>query len=123
MNRQLTITALLLIVLLYAGPAAAVKEEPWSEIEARTKFLRTRHYIEQVRIHSDAFKSASAKGGKMVQGPFPVHVMLPEDYKRNLGRRYGVVYMLGGKSGWDNGPELGGANVLVGLVQDPADNG
>ncbi len=114
MNRQLRITALLLIVLLYAVPAAAKgpaapKEEPWSEIEARTKFLRTKHYIEQVRIYSDTFKSAPAKGGKQVPGPFPVHVILPEDYENNLGRRYGTVYLLGGKSGWDNGPELGGA--------------
>ncbi len=88
---------------------AAVKEEPWSEIEARTKFLRTKHYIEVVRVHSNVYKSARAKGGQNVSGPFPVHVMLPENYETDLNRRYGVVYLLGGKSGWDNGPELGGA--------------
>ena len=82
--------------------------EPWGEIEARTKFLRTKHYIEVVRVHSDVYKSASSKQGQ-VSGPFPVHVMLPENYETNLNRRYGVVYLLGGKSGWDNGPELGGA--------------
>ncbi len=84
-------------------------EEPWSEIEARTKFLRTKHYIEVIRVHSDVYRSASAKGGKEVPGPFPVHVILPENYERNVYRRYGVLYLLGGKSGWDNGPELGGA--------------
>jgi hypothetical protein len=89
--------------------ALAAVEEPWSEIEARTKFLRTKHYIETVRVHSDAYASAKAKGGKEVPGPFPVHVILPEDYETNVGRHYGVVYLLGGKSGWDNGPELGGA--------------
>lgn len=88
---------------------AAPKEEPWADIEARTKFLRTKHYIEVVRVHSDVFKSARAKGGKDVPGPFPVHVVLPEDYEKNIHRRYGVIYLLGGKSGWDNGPELGGA--------------
>jgi hypothetical protein len=107
-TRQLKMPTLLLIVLVYSFPAAA-KEEPWSEIEARTKFLRTKHYIEQVRVHSDAYRTAKAKGGKEVPGPFPVHVILPEDYENNLSRRYGTVYLLGGKSGWDNGPELGGA--------------
>ncbi|MGC8658031.1 MAG: alpha/beta hydrolase [Desulfomonilaceae bacterium] len=92
-------------VIAYAAP----KEEPWSEIEARTKFLRTKHYIEVVRIHSDVFKSAKGKGGQDVPGPFPVHVILPQNYETDINRRYGVVYLLGGKSGWDNGPELGGA--------------
>lgn len=91
-----------------AGNVLAAVEEPWSEIEARTKFLRTKHYIEVVRVHSEVFKSASSKQGQ-VPGPFPVHIILPEDYESNLNRRYGVVYLLGGKSGWDNGPELGGA--------------
>ncbi len=95
--------------LLNPASCAAPKEEPWSEIEARTKFLRTRHYIEAVRVHSDAFTSAKGKGGKDVPGPFPVHVILPDDYEKNVNRRYGVLYLLGGKSGWDNGPELGGA--------------
>ncbi len=90
-------------------PALGAVEEPWSEIEARTKFLRTKHYIETIRVHSDAYSSAKAKGGKEVPGPFPVHVILPEDYEKNVSHRYGVVYLLGGKSGWDNGPELGGA--------------
>jgi len=89
--------------------ALGAVEEPWSEIEARTKFLRTKHYIETIRVHSDAYRSAKAKGGKEVPGPFPVHVILPEDYEKNVSHRYGVVYLLGGKSGWDNGPELGGA--------------
>jgi enterochelin esterase-like enzyme len=93
----------------WIGPAIAATEEPWSQIEARTKFLRTRHYIEVVRVHSDAYRSARAKGGQDVPGPFPVHVILPEDYEQDVHRRYGVVYLLGGKSGWDNGPELGGA--------------
>lgn len=92
-------------IFAYAAP----KEEPWSEIEARTKFLRTKHYIEVIRVHSDVFKSARAKGGQNVPGPFPVHVILPENYETDLNRRYGVVYLLGGKSGWDNGPEQGGA--------------
>ena len=52
-----------------AAPKAV--EEPWSEIEARTKFLRTKHYIEVVRVHSDVYPSAQAKGGKNVPGPFP----------------------------------------------------
>ncbi len=90
-------------------PAIAKDEEPWAQIEARTKFLRTRHYIEAVRVHSDVYRSARAKGGQDVSGPFPVHVILPEDYEQDVHRRYGVVYLLGGKSGWDNGPELGGA--------------
>lgn len=98
------------IVMVTVVPAAIARvEEPWSEIEARTKFLRTKHYIETVRVHSEAYASARAKGGKEVPGPFPVHVILPEDYETNVGRHYGVVYLLGGKSGWDNGPELGGA--------------
>jgi hypothetical protein len=87
----------------------AKADEPWAEIEARTKFLRTKHYIEVIRVHSNVFKSARAKGGVEVPGPFPVHVILPEDYETNTGKRYGTVYLLGGKSGWDNGPELGGA--------------
>ncbi len=98
-----------IVVLLGSIVSAAPKEEPWSEIEARTKFLRTKHYIETIRVHSDVFTSAKAKGGKDVPGPFPVHVILPDDYETNVGRHYGVVYLLGGKSGWDNGPELGGA--------------
>jgi len=96
------------VVTAMVPPALAAVEEPWSEIEARTKFLRTKHYIEVVRIHSNVFKSAGSKQGE-VPGPFPVHVMLPDDYETNLNRSYGVVYLLGGKSGWDNGPELGGA--------------
>lgn len=88
---------------------AAPKEEPWAEIEARTKFLRTKHYIEVIRVHSDVFRSAKGKGGQDIPGPFPVHVVLPENYETDINRRYGVVYLLGGKSGWDNGPELGGA--------------
>jgi Putative esterase len=96
-------------VLLASALPAVAKEEPWSQVEARTKFLRTKHHIEVVRVHSDVYKSARGKEGKIIPGPFPVHVMLPEDYKTNVGRYYGVVYMLGGKSGWDNGPELGGA--------------
>lgn len=102
----------LILVLVCSGMVGAQtpkKEEPWSEIEARTKFLRTKHYIEVVRIHSEVYQSARAKGGQEVPGPFPVHVILPEDYEQNVARRYGVVYLLGGKSGWDNGPELGGA--------------
>lgn len=101
---------LIALAIIFAGLSqAAVKEEPWSEIEARTKFLRTKHYIEVVRVHSNVYKSARAKGGQDVPGPFPVHVMLPENYETDVNRRYGVVYLLGGKSGWDNGPELGGA--------------
>ncbi|HMK35234.1 MAG TPA: alpha/beta hydrolase-fold protein [Desulfomonilaceae bacterium] len=104
------LTATAIIVLAgWVVPAFAKVEEPWSEIEARTKFLRTKHYIEVVRVHSDEYASAKAKGGKDVPGPFPVHVILPEDYETNVNRHYGVVYLLGGKSGWDNGPELGGA--------------
>lgn len=99
----------LLVLALMCVAFAAPKEEPWADIEARTKFLRTKHYIEVVRVHSDIFKSAKGKGGVDVPGPFPVHVVLPEDYEKNVNRRYGVVYLLGGKSGWDNGPELGGA--------------
>lgn len=95
------------VVTLSVTSALAVLE-PWSQIEARTKFLRTNHYIEVVRVHSDVYKSARSKQGT-VTGPFPVHVILPKDYETNLNRRYGVVYLLGGKSGWDNGPELGGA--------------
>ncbi len=91
------------------APQVAAKLEPWGQIEARTKFLRTSHYIEVIRIHSDVYKSARAKGGKRDRSPFPVHVILPKDYESNVNRRYGVVYMLGGKSGWDNGPEMGGA--------------
>lgn len=97
------------LLIFGSGALAAPKEEPWSEIEARTKFLRTKHYIEAVRVHSEVYRSAKAKGGRDVPGPFPVHVILPEDYETNTSRRYGVLYMLGGKSGWDNGPELGGA--------------
>jgi hypothetical protein len=110
MKKTGIITGIILFILgmaalLYAAP----KEEPWAEIEARTKFLRTKHYIETIRVHSEVFKSARAKGGVDVPGPFPVHVILPDDYEQNVNRRYGVVYLLGGKSGWDNGPELGGA--------------
>lgn len=110
MNRYL-LAIVWIICALWMMPAAqaAPQLEPWSEIEARTKFLRTKHYIETVRIHSEVYSSARSKGGKEVPGPFPVHVMLPEDYETNVNRRYGVVYLLGGKSGWDNGPELGGA--------------
>ncbi|HTY22379.1 MAG TPA: alpha/beta hydrolase-fold protein [Desulfomonilaceae bacterium] len=105
-----SVAVVLTLLVLWTTPAPAKGvEEPWSEIEARTKFLRTKHYIEMVRVHSDVFRSASAKGGKEVPGPFPVHVILPDDYEQNVDRRYGVVYLLGGKSGWDNGPELGGA--------------
>lgn len=98
-----------LLMMADASWLVAKVEEPWSEIEARTKFLRTKHYIEVVRVHSDVFKSAKAKGGQDVPGPFPVHVVLPNDYEKDVHRRYGVLYLLGGKSGWDNGPELGGA--------------
>lgn len=110
MRKPYLIAAGMLVILAVTYVAyAAPKEEPWAEIEARTKFLRTKHYIESVRVHSDVFKSAKGKGGIDVPGPFPVHVILPEDYEKNVNRRYGVVYLLGGKSGWDNGPELGGA--------------
>ncbi len=103
------IIAIALLIQIVANVAfAAPKEEPWSEIEARTKFLRTNHYIDVVRIHSQVYKSARVKGGKEIDGPFPVHVILPDDYEKT-NRRYGVLYLLGGKSGWDNGPELGGA--------------
>jgi hypothetical protein len=105
---ELLLLAMALIVWTSSVWAKGV-EEPWSDIEARTKFLRTKHYIEVIRVHSDAYRSASAKGGKEVPGPFPVHVILPDDYEQNISRRYGVLYLLGGKSGWDNGPELGGA--------------
>jgi len=107
--RLLTLSLLGLLMISAVAAYAAPKEEPWSEIEARTKFLRTKHYIEVVRVQSDVFRSAKAKGGQDVPGPFPVHVILPENYEMDLNRRYGVVYLLGGKSGWDNGPELGGA--------------
>lgn len=109
MNNCAKLLAIVFAFLAVAVVWAAPKEEPWADIEARTKFLRTKHYIEVVRVQSDAFKSAGAKGGQQVQGPFPVHVVLPDDYEKNVNRRYGVVYLLGGKSGWDNGPELGGA--------------
>jgi Putative esterase len=110
--KKLSVGAALAVVLFLAASAIqalGAAEEPWSEIEARTKFLRTKHYIETIRVHSDAYSSAKAKGGKEVPGPFPVHVILPEDYEKDVNHRYGVIYMLGGKSGWDNGPELGGA--------------
>ncbi len=97
------------LLCLIMATSAQSKLEPWGEIEARTKFLRTSHYIEVIRIHSDVYDSARAKGGKRVPGPFPVHVILPENYHEDYNRKYGVVYLLGGKSGWDNGPELGGA--------------
>ncbi|MFH0826019.1 MAG: alpha/beta hydrolase-fold protein [Pseudomonadota bacterium] len=100
------------IVILLLGHClanAAPKQEPWGEIEARTKFLRTKHYIESVRVHSEVYQSAKAKGGETVKGPFPVHVVLPENYEQDVAKRYGVIYLLGGKSGWDNGPEKGGA--------------
>jgi Putative esterase len=110
--KKLSVCAALVVLLSLAASAISAlgaAEEPWSEIEARTKFLRTKHYIETIRVHSDAYSSARAKGGKEVPGPFPVHVILPEDYDKDINHRYGVVYMLGGKSGWDNGPLLGGA--------------
>jgi enterochelin esterase-like enzyme len=106
--RFLLCAAFICLMADATGVMAAV-EEPWSEIEARTKFLRTKHYIEVVRVHSEVYKSARAKGGQEVPGPFPVHVILPDDYEKDIHRRYGVLYLLGGKSGWDNGPELGGA--------------
>jgi hypothetical protein len=109
MNNYAKLLAIVFALMAVGVVLAAPKEEPWADIEARTKFLRTNHYIEVVRVQSDAFKSARAKGGQDVQGPFPVHVVLPDDYEKNVNRRYGVVYLLGGKSGWDNGPELGGA--------------
>ena len=111
MKKLILGSALAVVVYLtvFAIPVLGAVEEPWSEIEARTKFLRTKHYIETIRVHSDTYSSAKAKGGKDVPGPFPVHVILPEDYEKNVNHRYGVVYLLGGKSGWDNGPELGGA--------------
>jgi hypothetical protein len=110
-NRTKLLTAAMVIIFqaIVIGSAMAKVDEPWSEIEARTKFLRTKHYIEVIRVHSDAYTSAKAKGGQEVPGPFPVHVILPDNYETDLNRRYGVVYLLGGKSGWDNGPELGGA--------------
>jgi hypothetical protein len=107
-SRMLLLTLIsIALSALSVVPALAVLE-PWAEIEARTKFLRTNHYIEVVRVHSDVYSSARSKKGS-VPGPFPVHVILPRDYETDLNRRYGVVYLLGGKSGWDNGPELGGA--------------
>ena len=108
-NKPKLILPSALVVLTLCAVSAVAKLEPWSKIEARTKFLRTNHYIEVVRIHSDVYKSARAKGGKTVPGPFPVHVIMPANYQKDLNRRYGVVYLLGGKSGWDNGPEMGGA--------------
>ncbi len=111
--RPMQLRLLLCVIIAFAAADAswimAKVEEPWSEIEARTKFLRTKHYIEVVRVQSEVYKSAKAKGGQEVPGPFPVHVILPDDYEKDIHRRYGVLYLLGGKSGWDNGPELGGA--------------
>lgn len=104
-----TLIAGLLLAAFTIPALGAAVEEPWADIEARTKFLRTKHYIETIRVQSNAFSSARAKAGKEIPGPFPVHVILPEDYEKDVHRRYGVVYLLGGKSGWDNGPELGGA--------------
>ncbi len=109
LKKLLTFSFVSLFIMIGVVAYAAPKEEPWADIEARTKFLRTKHYIEVVRVNSDVFKSAKAKGGQDVPGPFPVHVILPENYETDINRRYGVVYLLGGKSGWDNGPELGGA--------------
>jgi len=109
---KMNIRFLLCLTLVFVSADASVMarvEEPWSEIEARTKFLRTKHYIEVVRVHSEVFKSAKGKGGQDIPGPFPVHIILPDDYEKDIHRRYGVLYLLGGKSGWDNGPELGGA--------------
>ncbi len=108
-RKFITVVSGFALTVTLMAVSAPAKLEPWSQIEARTKFLRTNHYIEVVRVHSDVYKSARAKGGKRVPGPFPVHVILPDGYETNLDRRYGVVYLLGGKSGWDNGPELGGA--------------
>ncbi len=92
----------LVIAAAWVGTAAA-ELEPWSQIEGRSKFLRTKHHIEVVRIKSAVYRKSEAGL------PFPVHVMIPNDYDKDVNRRYGVVYMLGGKSGWDNGPEKGGA--------------
>jgi len=103
------LTGATILILGGSVVTAAPKEEPWADIEARTKFLRTSHSIEVVRVQSKAYASATAKGGEQVPGPFPVHVVLPDDYWKDVRRRYGVVYLLGGKSGWDNGPEKGGA--------------
>jgi hypothetical protein len=104
----LCITVVIGVLSSSVGHCAPVNE-PWGEIEARTKFLRTDHYIDVVRVQSSVYQSASAKGGVRIPGPFPVHVILPKDYDKNTTRRYGAVYLLGGKSGWDNGPERGGA--------------
>ncbi|MFC1833418.1 alpha/beta hydrolase [Thermodesulfobacteriota bacterium] len=100
----------LLVIAIVAATwlSASAKLEPWPQIEARTKFLRTNHYIEVVRVHSEVYKSARSKKGQD-RSPFPVHVVLPKNYHTDTNRRYGVVYLLGGKSGWDNGPEKGGA--------------
>ncbi len=103
------IAAIVSVSLLAAGTPVLAKLEPWAQIEARTKFLRTDHYIQVVRVHTDVYDSARAKDGKRDKSPFPVHVILPASYDTDMNRRYGVVYLLGGKSGWDNGPEKGGA--------------
>ena len=99
---------LAIAVVAVTAMEAIAKLEPWANIEARTKFLRTNHFIEVIRIHTEVYDSARSKTGRD-KSPFPVHVILPSDYYSNLNRRYGVVYLLGGKSGWDNGPEKGGA--------------
>ncbi len=108
-NARIVASIIGMICLIAAVAPAWAVLEPWDQIESRTKFLRSKHYIEVVRVHSNVYDSASGKGGEQIPGPFPVHVILPTDYHTNVGRRYGVVYMLGGKSGWDNGPEKGGA--------------
>ena len=66
MKKLILGSTLAVILFLTAStiPALGAVEEPWSEIEARTKFLRTKHYIETIRVHSDAYSERQGQGRK-----------------------------------------------------------
>ena len=65
-----TVLAILLVSLIFATSAPA-KLEPWSQIEARTKFLRTKHYIEVIRVHFGRVRECARKTWKSGFGAVP----------------------------------------------------
>lgn len=75
------------IAFLSSASSAFAYEEPWDQVEAKTK-LKANRRVDYKRIKSTNMKYS-----------VPFKVILPSDYDSNPARRYGVVLMLCGASG------------------------
>jgi len=87
-KNRLFIIVLLFFFLAPLGSTAFSYEEPWSQIEARTKPITAKRKIDSKRIKSVHKKYS-----------IPFKVILPQDYEINSTKKYGVVLLLCGASG------------------------